>query len=231
MKNVAVITAGGSGKRMGSSQKKQFLKLGKESVIIHTIRKFIKAEIFSDFVLVFPKDSIKLAQTEIFSVFPDENLIFVEGGTERQDSVMNGLKACPEDTDYVFIHDGVRPFVIKEELKKLLDQTIECGAAIPVTPVRYTVKRVRHNNVIKTIPREELFEVHTPQVFDFSMILNLHKKAQIDGLLFTDDSGICEFYGQEVATVVSNSCNLKITHPQDLKVAEVMISLSENICE
>jgi 2-C-methyl-D-erythritol 4-phosphate cytidylyltransferase len=225
MKNIAIITAGGSGRRMGTSTKKQFIKLGNDPVIVHTIKKFTETKMFAEIILVLPSDSIDETQKILKKYFTDDKITLVAGGRERQESVFNGLKACPNDTNYVFIHDGVRPFIDDAELMKLLEKAMQEKAAIPVTPVRYTVKRCRHNNVITTIPREELFEVHTPQVFDYSLILHLHEKAAIDGINLTDDAGLCEFYGHEVGIVVSSSFNMKITHPQDLKVAEIMLEV------
>ncbi|PID29282.1 MAG: 2-C-methyl-D-erythritol 4-phosphate cytidylyltransferase [Candidatus Cloacimonadota bacterium] len=223
MKNIAVITAGGSGKRMRSAIKKQFMKIGNDPVIVHTLRKFTASKLFAEIILVIPEEDVPETENFIKKYFKNDKITLATGADERQKSVFNGLKQCPPDTDYVFIHDGVRPFVDLEDLNLLLKKAKEIKAVIPVTPARCTIKKCRSGKVTETVPRDELFEAHTPQVFDFSLISELHKKADEEGVILTDDAGICEYYGHEVGIIESCGNNIKITHPQDIKIAEIIL--------
>lgn len=224
MKNIVIITAGGNGKRMNNKEKKQFLLLQNRPILFWTIDKFYSHSEIDKIVLVFPADEIEIWKNKILDHYQIDCFSFVIGGNERQDSVYNGLSVCPEDTDCVLIHDGVRPFISVEEISTLLKNSLKFKAIIPVNKVINTIKKLDNNKVVETINRENLVNVLTPQVFNFQMIKHLHEKAFKQKMYFTDDAGICEYYGQEVIAIETGYQNIKITEPFDLIIAETILN-------
>ena len=223
MKNVAIITAGGSGKRLPGKTKKQFVTVAGRPLLFWTLDKFVSHPQIDEIIITLPEDEITTFGRRIKTEFSDKKLVFPKGGKERQNSVFNALKNCPSNTDFVLIHDGVRPFVSEKEITELLKIVAKTNAVIPVGKVKDTIKKVSENKILETVSRENLAKAFTPQVFRFSLILSLHQKAAKDGLLFTDDAAILEYYGYEVTAFFSNSFNLKITEPLDMKIAEMIL--------
>lgn len=230
MKNYAIIPAGGQGKRLLSSTKKQFLEIGGSPILLWTLVKFVNHPAIHKIVIVFPKEDFvygrQLVENEYLSLDStlSERFIFTTGGAKRQDSVFNGIKVCPPDTDYVLIHDAVRPFIEPDDINQLLQAAQKDGAAIPVSPVKNTIKQIRDGFVQKTIPRDSLVEVYTPQVFRYPLIREFHEKAQRENIYCTDDAGILEHFGQPVTIVLSSPRNIKITDRFDLYLARQILS-------
>ncbi|MCK4957203.1 MAG: 2-C-methyl-D-erythritol 4-phosphate cytidylyltransferase [Candidatus Cloacimonetes bacterium] len=223
MKTVVIITAGGSGKRMNNSQKKQFMQIKGKSILAHTIEKFINNSDIDDIVISLPEAEIDSVKVELEENFPLANLIFAKGGKERQNSVFNALKKCPSDTDFVMIHDGVRPFISSEDISRLLNKAKKYKAVIPVFKVKNTIKQVKAGKVVRTIPRDNLVNVLTPQVFEYQLIFNCTKTALENEVLFTDDSSIMEYYDYPVYVLECGSENFKITDPFDYELAKMII--------
>lgn len=222
MKITAIITAGGSGKRMNSPRKKQFLPLAGKSILEHTIDKFIDNNDIDAIVISLPIDEGSM-QTELQNRYPQDNLIFAAGGEKRQDSVYNALKQCPTDTDFVLIHDGVRPFIKKTEITALINAAQKYKAVIPIARVKNTIKQVKGGQIVRTIPRESLVSALTPQVFEYQLILNCTTTALENKVEFTDDSSIMEYYGYPVHILEVGSENFKITDPFDYEIAKYII--------
>ena len=221
-----IITAGGSGKRFASSQKKQFVKLLGKPVLYRTIDNFYINPKINEIVLVLPSGSQDII-ADIKNNYKNKIMTFAEGGKERQDSVYNGLNACNPQTDYVMIHDGVRPFLSQEKINQLIEKAIKRRCVILVKKVTDTIKFVENEKIIRTIDRKPLYSALTPQVFDYKIITELHKKAKKEKLLFTDDAAICEHYKQDVFILETEDINIKITKPSDLKLAEEILKLQE----
>lgn len=221
--NTALIMAGGSGKRMRSAKRKQLLILNDKPIIQHTLEKFNDHKDIDHIVLVIP-EAAKNEFLEILSRLDSSKITLQYGGKERQQSVINGLNACPENTDIVLIHDGVRPFVKAELITELIDCARKFKAVIPVSKMRNTVKEVHNGIIKKTVPRENLYNALTPQVFEYNTILECHKKAQNTDIVFTDDSSILEYYNIPVHVIVTDESNLKITEPHDLKIAQYLLN-------
>ncbi|MDP8231227.1 MAG: 2-C-methyl-D-erythritol 4-phosphate cytidylyltransferase [Candidatus Zophobacter franzmannii] len=227
MINTVIITAGGSGNRLPGKIKKQFRLLNFRPILYHTIDKFINHPEITHIIITLPGDDFASITKTISHEFKDNRITFCKGGVERQESVLNALKQVPANTDYVLIHDGVRPFITKELISKLLSLAIEYGASIPISSVKNTIKQVDAGLVSKTIPRDNLYSVHTPQVFDYKKLLNLHLRASQEKITFTDDASIFEFYKEPVATLVSEINNIKITDSLDLEVAKLIMKGNE----
>ncbi len=222
-KNCAIIVAGGIGKRLPGTTKKQFLQIAGIPILIHAVNPFIASRAIQHIVIVLPEDEIETGKYLIKSAFmasSNTEIAFVTGGDSRQESVYNGLQKCPKDAEFVLIHDGVRPFIEKNLISRLLDAAKTHGAAIPVTQIRYTLKRLDNGMVANTVPRQDLYEAHTPQVFDYAQIFECHRKLHETHEEFTDDAAIFEHFGKPVATVACGCTNMKITCPNDMEIAQ-----------
>ena len=212
----AIIVAGGSGKRFGG--KKQYIKLAGESVLIITVKAFDIPGI-NRIVVVVPKEDIDEVRTYLQEL--KKEIKVVSGGPTRHSSVMNGLNAAG-DCDIALIHDGVRPFVTASLIERVIDGTKEADGCIPVLPVIDTIKIAENGFIKKTVPRECLFTVQTPQAFKMEMILNAHKKAIGKDYITTDDSMLIEESGGTVKIVEGERTNIKITLPEDMLFAEAI---------
>ncbi|NOR45411.1 MAG: 2-C-methyl-D-erythritol 4-phosphate cytidylyltransferase, partial [Candidatus Delongbacteria bacterium] len=193
MKKITVIiTAAGSGKRMNSDKKKQYLELQNKPILAHTINVFEKIDLVNDIVLVCPKEDIEFVKDDIVAKFNYKKVILVAaGGKERQNSVFNALKEikCRYD-DIVLIHDGVRPFVSESSVLNSIEAAIEFGAAVVGVKPKNTIKALQGGLINKTLNRDELFSVQTPQTFQFDIIKNCYEKAFEDKFFSTDDSAL-----------------------------------------
>jgi len=222
-KVVAIITAGGSGKRLQSRIKKQFLSVNGRSLLYYTLDKFIYHDEIDVVLVSLPKDELKDSQNAIKQEYPNKKFIFVTGGNERQDSVFNVLSACPADTEIVLIHDGVRPFIDEEEISELIKIARNDKAVIPVSRIKSTIKKIRDGKILKTVPREDLVSALTPQVFQYELIMAMHKRAKAEKRYFTDDAAILEHYGEIVTAMESSARNIKITDKFDLEIAKILL--------
>lgn len=226
MKYSIVIPAAGQGKRMKAGKNKQFIELAGKPVIIHTLQVFEKDEWCNGIILIANADEIhemeqliKLYQlTKIRAVVP--------GGTERQFSVAKGLEALQHEEGIVLIHDGARPFIEQSYIHQLVEKTVEVGAAVIAVPVKDTVKLVKDQVVEATMERSSLWAVQTPQAFRLSLIRRAHKEARERNYLGTDDASLVELTGEKVAIVQGDYLNMKLTTPEDLLFAEVILQKS-----
>lgn len=222
-KIIAIITAAGSGKRLANKIKKQFIKIAEKPIIIHTLEKFIKANMFDKILITINKEDRKFAEN-IFSEFkiPKSNFLIVNGGKTRQESVFNALKLCPSYSKIVVIHDGVRAFVKIEEIKKIVDIAIEKDAVTLGIPAKNTIKKVAQNKVLFTLERKKLWEIFTPQAFKYELIYDAHRNAIEKKIFANDDAELVEILGETVFVLQGSPENIKITNPFDLMFAEAI---------
>ncbi|HEY9162700.1 MAG TPA: 2-C-methyl-D-erythritol 4-phosphate cytidylyltransferase [Desulfomonilia bacterium] len=212
----AIVVAGGSGKRFGG--KKQFINLKGELVLKIAVKHFDIPEI-DRIIVVVPEEDVEVMQS-CLNGFNNEIKI-VPGGKARHDSVMNGLDAAG-NCDVVLIHDGVRPFITFNLIKKLIKGTRDADGCIPVLPVTDTIKIAENGFIMKTVPRENLFAVQTPQAFKMNKILDAHRMAMGRDYIPTDDSILIEESGGTVRMVEGERFNIKITLPEDMILAEAI---------
>ncbi len=219
MKKSVIIVAGGSGTRMGGELPKQFMLLGKRPVLMWAISCFINYDPAISMVVVLPESQIKLWNGLCIQYGFDYPHQVVIGGETRFHSVKNGLDAL-ENSDLVAVHDGVRPLVSLSTIEKCFNQAAQTGAAIPVLPVNETL---RTGSMVKsrTIDRSNFYTVQTPQVFQMAIL----KKAYTQewNATFTDDASVVEKKGYQVVMVPGDRENLKVTHPEDLVVANAYL--------
>jgi 2-C-methyl-D-erythritol 4-phosphate cytidylyltransferase len=221
-----VIPAAGHGTRMGGSQIKQFLTIGGKPIVVHTIENFQQSKEVDDIVLAAHHDF----ESELRSLVSEYNLSkvrrVVRGGKERQDSVWNGLLAIKDyNPDIVLIHDAVRPFISHQLILESIQAAIVYEAAIVAVKPKDTVKMSVQNGFINQTPqRDNLWLAQTPQAFHFSLIMKAFKKAIDDGFYGTDDAALVERISLSVKIIEGTYDNIKITTPDDLTVAEGILS-------
>lgn len=226
MKVVAIIVAAGSGKRMRHSTKKQFLSIGCKPILAYTLDAFDSIDRVDRIILVIPRGWKRYCQKEIIEKYEYRKEIEVTGGgARRQDSVACGLALVSSDYEIVIIHDGVRPFVTRRMVVESIAKARKFGACVVAVPVTDTIKMVGRDGVIKrTLPREHLWRVQTPQTFRLSLIKKAYAKALKDRFYGTDDAQLVERVNRPVKVVSGDYRNIKITTREDLILAETLLS-------
>lgn len=206
-KTIAIITSGGSSTRFGSN--KLLEKIGEMSVIETTISKFID---LVDEIIIPAKDDIKehILNSKLFC----NKIKFAHSGETRQKSVYNGLLEC-DNCDIVLIHDGARPFIDIETIKKTIELTKEKRAVVVGIKAIDTIKQIKDGKIIKTLDRAEIFHAQTPQAFEYNLIKNIHEKYK-NNPNFTDDSSMAEAENIDVYYLEATIKNKKITTKDDL---------------
>ena len=228
MTAVAVIVAGGQGTRIEGKLPKQFLNLGDRPILAHCVQRFESCQMVDQIVLVVPEDYLGYCSEAIVDQYDFRKVKkIVCGGRERQESVYLGLKACPKSTNVVAIHDGVRPFVSPQKISESIELCEQKRAVILAVPAKDTVKRVEGNSVVTTLDRRKLWLVQTPQVFDYSLILDAYERAIEDEFAGTDDAMLLERLGRQVTVVEGEYQNIKITTAEDLAIAEKLVRTHE----
>ncbi len=210
-----IIVAGGKGLRMGGDVPKQFLPVGGIPVLMRTLMRFNEYSPALQIILVLPRSQQDywrdLCRQHQFRI----PYLLADGGKTRFHSVKNGLDLIPDgEQGVVGVHDGVRPFVSVDVIRRCFQKASECGAAIPVIPV---VETLRHLASRKNVLRSDYCLVQTPQVFHISLLKAAFQQPYSDS--FTDDASVVESFGHPVETVEGNRENIKITTPFDLRVA------------
>ena len=219
-----VVVAAGSASRMGGIDK-VMAQLKGEPMIVRTVRTFQNCDAISEIVIVTRPDLI-LPITELTREMPKVKAV-VAGGKSRQESVNLGLNALSDKVKLAAIQDGARPLVTWQLIDRVVRAAHAHHAAIPVIPVKDTIK-VCDTALVKSTPdRSTLRAVQTPQVFDFDLLRGALKKAAEDGAEVTDDCSAVERLGMSVRTVEGDERNLKVTTPLDLKLAEML--MEENL--
>lgn len=214
----AVIVAAGKGSRMGTRESKQYLILNGKPIIIHTLEVFNRLPWLKEIVLVTGEGEVERCQNWIREYRLDKVSAVITGGSERQQSVHQGIKQI--SSNWVMIHDGVRPFVTPEEIERCRDAALREGAAVLGVPVKDTIKLVNGQGFIAGTPdRQSLWAIQTPQAFRLSDLLEAHHSAERDGFTGTDDAMLVERLGVPVALVEGEYSNIKITTPDDLEYA------------
>lgn len=224
MKVDAIIVAAGSGQRLGYREPKAFVKLHSEPILFYSFYKFEQSDFINNIIVVIPRES--LAQTN--SLIKDKGFTKVKavvpGGTERKDSVQNGLYHVSADADAVLIHDAARPFVSLDVIAGVVNEMAHYKVVIPVVPVTDTVKSIdpETTEVEKTLDRDRLVCVQTPQGFSADVLPLLIEKMST-GMSVFDEAMLLE-NEFKVATVPGTFDNFKITYPFDLKRADLLLN-------
>lgn len=224
----ALIPAAGMGKRMGASMNKQYLQLGGKPIVARTLQVFQDSQLISGIILVIPEDEIPYCRREVVEKYHLSKVLdVVPGGSERQHSVMNGLRALQDhaaDDDVILIHDGVRPFIDESILLQSINLANTGTGALVAVQSKDTIKVVHDGTVVSTPERATLWQAQTPQSFRFGQILQAHRRAAEDNFIGTDDCSLFERNGEPVKIITGSYRNIKITTPEDLVLAEAFLS-------
>ena len=225
-RNTAIVLAAGQGKRMHSKVQKQFLEIQGYPVLYYSLRCFQESPLIQDIILVTGEESISYCKEEIVQKYGFTKVsAVIPGGKERYDSVYAGLCEC-RDCEYVLIHDGARPFVTEEILKRGLQKVKETGACVIGMPSKDTVKLSDEEGYVKETPnRKCVWTIQTPQIFSYSLIREAHDSIrQKDMSKITDDAMVAEHEtGVKIRFSEGSYRNIKITTPEDLVVAEAFL--------
>jgi 2-C-methyl-D-erythritol 4-phosphate cytidylyltransferase len=227
MRTVALVLAAGRGERLGHSLPKGLVQLAGKPLLLHALAALEAVDEVDDLIPVIPADASDRFEQALAGAHGLHKLApAVVGGRERQDSVRAGLAALPADAELVAVHDAARPCVRPEAVRRVILAARATGAAILATPARDTIKRVVAGCVVETPPRAECWVAQTPQVFRVEILREALAKAESEGLLGTDDAQLVEALGVAVRVVPGDADNLKITVPEDLVVAERLLTLA-----
>ena len=226
MRVTAIVVAAGTGRRMGGEISKIFLPIAGRPVLLRTLDRIFSAKSVNQVVLVIAASELKRCGALLRA---DSNLcarsyILQTGGTTRQQSAKRGLEKVGADTDIVIIHDGARPLVSAALIDRCVEVAADKGAVVVGLPARDTIKVVGHDRVIRSTPeRSSLWEIQTPQVFQRELIVAGHERAEADDIEATDDAMVVERMGKPVYVLEGERTNFKITLPEDIWLAEMMI--------
>lgn len=223
MKNIVIITAGGSGTRILSKKKKQFINIKGRPLLFWTIDKFASHPEIDQIIIVLPQNDIVSYKDLLEKEYPKTHINVIAGGNKRQQSVYNALNYCPKDTGLVLIHDGVRPFVSQNEISQLIAKAHIKKSVIPVVKVKNTIKKIEQDKIVKTFLRDDLVTALTPQIFQYEIIKQCHLDAKNLSTYFTDDASLLEYFGHTVFTLECSANNFKITDLFDLEIAKHII--------
>jgi 2-C-methyl-D-erythritol 4-phosphate cytidylyltransferase len=221
----AIIPAAGRGRRMGGL-KKPYLDLVGTPILAHTLMVFQQCPLVDEILVVAAEgDEQNCVQNVIIPYGVDKVDQVVTGGETRQESVFNGLRKLTSDTDMVIVHDGARPFVTEEMIENTLESASEWGAATVAVPVKDTIKEADDENlVLKTLNRQRLWTIQTPQTFKYDLILQAHLYARENHIRVTDDASLIEQLEiHKVKLVMGTYENIKLTTPSDLAIARAIL--------
>lgn len=231
MPRCAVIVAGGSGTRMGTSVPKQFLPVGDRSILGHCLLRFVHSGLFDTIVLVMAADAChQWEKRAAIDRIPPSFYRLTQGGQTRSESVLNGLrllkKIYPDTDAVVAVHDGVRPFVSTAFLRSCLEEAESFGNAVPCLQpsesFRYIASSAREDS--RTIDRSRLRSIQTPQCFSLDRLLDAFSRiAAAPEQTFTDEASLMEKTGHPIHLCQGLEYNIKITRPFDLELAEFFL--------
>jgi 2-C-methyl-D-erythritol 4-phosphate cytidylyltransferase len=227
MKADAIIVSAGKGQRFMEGRKKQFFLLADKPILTHTLDKFENCPLIDSILLVVGQEDMDYCLKEIIEKNRYRKISqIVPGGKRRQDSVKNGMDALSRDANIVVIHDGVRPFVTREMIEDSIHSAQRFGAVVMAMPVKETIKMAdADGTVLKTLDRESLWQIQTPQTFQAHVIKEAYQKATENGFVGTDDASLVERLGMKVHILPGSYTNIKITTPEDLILANLFLRM------
>lgn len=209
---------------MQSDIPKQFLTLGNQTVLYHTIRKFLKARQVCEIIVVVAPDY--LGSQYLKESLPDnagKPIIVVAGGKTRQESVENGLKATSSDSEYVLTHDGVRPLISVDIIESAIDKCAHHDGVIVGLPAVDTLTRVQNLEIKEYIDRGEVWQLQTPQIFPKKVLEYSFKTAHLESMVYTDESSLVKPIFRDVVVFKGQKTNIKITVRDDLMIAKAIM--------
>jgi 2-C-methyl-D-erythritol 4-phosphate cytidylyltransferase len=222
VKAALLLLAAGEGERFGGEVPKVLAPLAGTTILRCSLAPFLAIQTIHEIIVAAPERSLD----EMKMSLPKEARIrVVAGGRTRQESARRALNAVHEGANLVVVHDAARPVVTRDSIEAVLNAAEAHGAAVVAVPMVDTVKRVQEGLVEATLRREVLWAAQTPQAFRLSLYREAHQRAEADGFVTTDDASLIEHFGLcSVAVVQGSPRNIKITHPEDLALAEFYLA-------
>jgi 2-C-methyl-D-erythritol 4-phosphate cytidylyltransferase len=241
---VAIVPAAGLGKRFGPDTNKPFKSLGGKPLIIWSLETLQSVHEIEEIIPVLKVEDMEYGQ-KIFKKYNISKIRSIApGGKERQDSVYNGLRLIKNKDCLVLIHDGVRPFIERELIEKVIKELltpsvshfshsggfteakangVEGGidGVVLGVPVKDTIKEAEDGIIKKTLKRGSLWAIQTPQIFPYDKMIHAYEKAMKEGFYSTDEAALIEKYGGNIMIVIGSYKNIKITTPEDMQIAEI----------
>ena len=233
---VAIVPAAGLGKRFGPGANKPFLSLQGRPLIVRPLEVLASVEAIAEIIPVLKAEDMEEGR-RIFDEYGISKIRRIAaGGNERQDSVYNGIRLIEQRNSFVLIHDGVRPLIEKDLIEKAIralsgppgpagggEKGSEFDGVILGVPPKDTIKEAEGGIITRTLKRDALWAVQTPQVFRYSEIFMAYERAMQEGFYSTDDSALLEHYGGKVKVVTGSYKNIKITTPEDILIVEALM--------
>ena len=221
----AIVVSAGKGHRFMGGMKKQFFSLGGKPILAHTLDKFEASPSVRFIFLVVSPEDVETCRQEILEKYAYRKVTrLVPGGPRRQASVKNGIEALPDDTDVVVVHDGVRPFITRAMIEESIQATKQHKAVVFGVPVKDTIKMAQPDGtVLRTLDRESLWQIQTPQTFQVHLLREAFQRAAEDQFFGTDDASLVERLGVTVHLLPGSYRNIKITTPEDLTLANLFL--------
>ncbi len=229
LKTTAICLGGGSGTRMGTETPKVLLPVNGVPAIVYSLKTLNSSELIDEIILVCPQGKINKYQNILTGCGFEKLRKIVEGGKERSDSVYNALCTIDSECGYVLIHDGARPMLSEEYIKIVLEQCQIKKSAIAARPVVNTIKKVNASEIIDTVDRNNLWEVYTPQCFEFNLIKKAYDYVMENNIIITDDAGALEAIGEKVYVADIGSRDFKLTTPEDIELVEKLLMKNNEI--
>ena len=231
-KVIAIVPSAGLGRRFGSDANKPFQILGGKPLVVWALEALESVDAIEEIIPVLRKEDVERGIEVFRSYNISKTKRVAAGGKERQDSVYNGLKLIGDKNCIVLIHDGVRPFIEKDLIEKVIKELLKGGkgglksfdGVVLGVPVKDTIKEAGSGIIRRTIKRDSLWAIQTPQVFPYKKISAAYKKSIKEGFYSTDDAALMERYGGKIKVIMGSYSNIKITTPDDLIFAEYLIS-------
>ncbi len=230
MKVQVILAGAGAGLRLGGAPEgKLWLPLAGRPLVLHSLYTFQACEwVERIYLVVNPRDMARV-QSELMTREELTKLSApVEGGEERQDSIMHALRELPREATSVLVHDVARPLVTDDLIRRVAQALEQADGVIPTVPLTDTVKEVTGGWVVRTWDRDKFCAVQTPQGFRTEALLDAHERAAREGFRGTDDASLLEHYRYTVAAVPGDRMNLKVTFPEDIAVATALLASREN---
>lgn len=230
MANVAaIIPCAGQGKRMGSKVSKPYIDIGGRPLVTYTLDVFQNHPYIDTIIMVVRKEELEYCRENIVNKHSFTKVkAVVTGGKERQDSISLGISLLDKETEWVVVHDGVRPLITKEILARALEKAWKKGSAVVGVPVKDTIKKVNDDlSVSETPERKTLWQVQTPQIFRKDTLLRAYEQASLNNWQVTDDASLVEKLGEKVYMVEGEYTNIKVTTPEDIFFVKEMIRMTK----
>jgi 2-C-methyl-D-erythritol 4-phosphate cytidylyltransferase len=235
VKVAAIIPAAGTGLRMQHKTPKPYLMLAGRPILAHTLESFEATPEVQEVTLVVHPNDLDRCQEQVIAPFAFKKVLrLVPGGKERQDSVYNALKVLQkeEDLDIILVHDGVRPFVTGDHIRRVIQAARKHGGAILGWPAQDTLKKISpKGEVLKTLDRVNVWQIQTPQAFQVQLLWRAFLEAYSRNFYGTDEASLMEELHQTVVVVKGSPLNFKITTREDLQIAEAILAVKRALEE